>query len=442
MSTPRRLWQAPSVLLINVAVFCVIAESLGLLAFYYQHGWLFYLDPYKPTFSAIVEGRDDAALTAVGLHPYFGPTHRPGIPFDVPPELQEPGPSLPPIATNNVGFPSPYDYPYLKTGPDDYVIGVFGGSVGAWFCRLGSARLVDGLSRQAAFRGKRIVPLCFSHEGYKQPQQLLVLAYFLSIGQTFDLVVNIDGFNEVALSPINEEHGFDASMPSAGHMEPLVNLVNQATLTPEKLDSLGEMRRLRRRLATLASWLNGTRFASAFVVLERLHQSAEREYVAERVRFNQLPSNPPAGSVIHVTPPMASRRGDALFGRVASDWATASSMMHALLVPRGIGYLHVLQPNQYYTRRRFGPEEGRVALLAESPFKTSVERGYPLLQAALQSAAFTGTGVHVIDGTRLFDDEPRAVYVDNCCHYTRLGNRLMADLIARAVAAVTSGTPR
>ena len=35
--------------------------------------------------------------------------------------------------------------------------------------------------------------------GYKQPQQLLALAYLLSHGAQIDVVVNIDGFNEVAL---------------------------------------------------------------------------------------------------------------------------------------------------------------------------------------------------------------------------------------------------
>ena len=36
--------------------------------------------------------------------------------------------------------------------------------------------------------------------GYKQPQQLTTLAYLMSIGGQFDLVLNIDGFNEVAAS--------------------------------------------------------------------------------------------------------------------------------------------------------------------------------------------------------------------------------------------------
>ncbi len=32
-------------LTVNIAVFCVAAEMLALATFYYQHGWLFYIDP-------------------------------------------------------------------------------------------------------------------------------------------------------------------------------------------------------------------------------------------------------------------------------------------------------------------------------------------------------------------------------------------------------------
>src|SRR4030095_13628597 len=119
-------------------------------------------------------------------------------------------------------------------------------------------------------RSQEMAPLCRSHEGYKQPQQLLVLSYFLSIGQTFDLVLNIDGFNEVALGSLNNERGLDISMPSAMHLDPLVNLVNQSTLTPEKLQSLAAIEQYKARINHLVERLQRTRFASINFVLVRL----------------------------------------------------------------------------------------------------------------------------------------------------------------------------
>src|SRR4030095_13175793 len=96
-------WQVLRLLVVNAVVFCVVAEVLALGIFYYAHGWLFYVDPYRPTIARIEEGSGDA-LTAVGLHPYFGPTHRPGIPFDLPAQLRG-GEADDVVATNNFGFP-------------------------------------------------------------------------------------------------------------------------------------------------------------------------------------------------------------------------------------------------------------------------------------------------------------------------------------------------
>ena len=41
-----------------------------------------------------------------------------------------------------------------------------------------------------------------------------------------------------------------------------------------------------------------------------------------------------------------------------------------------------------------------------------------------------------VDATHIFDREPKPVYVDNCCHYTATGYRLLADAIANAVISL------
>ncbi len=99
--------------------------------------------------------------------------------------------------------------------------------------------------------------------------------------------------------------------------------------------------------------------------------------------------------------------------------------MQQLLAARGVPYLHVLQPNQYYSSRAFDDAQRRAAINDASPFKPGAERGYPFLEKALEPGAFNA--VH------LFDNERAPVYVDDCCHYTVTGNRLLADFVARAV---------
>ena len=410
-------------LTVSVAVFCVAAEMLALAIFYYQHGWLFYIDPYREPIPLVQQSAGEG-LTAIGLHPYFGPTHRPGIPFDLPPELRT-ADAGPPISTNNFGFASRYDYPFAKTNDRQFVIGIFGGSVGQYFCRIGASRLEEDLRRNARFTNRELVTLCFSHEGYKQPQQLLVLSYFLSIGQTFDLVINIDGFNEVALGNINDRYGWDVSMPSHEHLDPLVNLVNQATLTPAKLDSLYRITHDRERLNAIAERSNRTHFASIEFVLRQYHAFVRRRYERELVNFDKLPSNPPANSVIHVTPKVRARSGEQVFADIAADWQAASLAMNQLLAPRNVPYVHVLQPNQYYSTRAFSDAEKKIAFNNASPFKPGAEHGYPFLEKALEAGA--------LDAVHVFDNERTPVYIDDCCHFSVIGNGLLADFIARSV---------
>jgi hypothetical protein len=411
----------------NVIVFCVLAELLALFLFYNDTGRLFYTyqKPYEPI-AETKQGR----LTGDGLHPYFGPTHRQGYPFDIPEPLRENASSAARVPTNNFGFASTHNYPFAKTSPNQFVIGLFGGSVGAWFCQVGAHRLVEDLKANAFFKTREIVPLCLSHEGYKQPQQLLVLAYFLSIGQTFDLVLNIDGFNEVTLSSFNNQRGLDISMPSAMHLDPLVNLVNQTTLTPEKLQSLAAINRYKDRINYLVGRLQRNRIAAINFVLERLHRSATSSYQAEVARFAALPSNPSNASLILATPSVTPRDDTRALADAAKSWSEASTLMQTMLAARSVPYFHVLQPNQYFTSRSFTAEEATIARSDASPFKRGAEKGYPLL---VSESEVLKARVNFLNATGIFDRESTAVYIDDCCHYTLRGNQLLADAIARLI---------
>jgi hypothetical protein len=415
------------VVLVNVIVFAVLAELLALFLFYNETGRLFY--GYRKRYEPIAETQQ-GRLTGDGLHPYFGPSHRQGYPFDIPEPLRENASSPARVPTNNFGFASTHNYPFVKTSANQFVIGMFGGSVGAWFCQVGAPRLVEDLKANAFFSSREIVPLCFSHEGYKQPQQLLLLSYFLSIGQTFDLVLNIDGFNEVALSSFNNERGLDISMPSAMHLDPLVNLVNQATLTPEKLHSLAAISQYKERINHLVDRLQRNRVAAINFVLERLHRSATTSYQAELTHFSSLPSNPSDASLILATPSVTERDEARALADAAKSWSESSTLMHTMLAARGVPYFHVLQPNQYFTTRTFSAEEARIARSDASPFKKAAQNGYPLLVAESETL---NSRVNFLNATGIFDRESAAVYMDDCCHFTLRGNQLLADAIARQI---------
>jgi hypothetical protein len=97
-----------------------------------------------------------------------------------------------------------------------------------------------------------------------------------------------------------------------------------------------------------------------------------------------------------------------------------------------VPYVHVLQPNQYHTARRFGEDEARVARNDATPFKPPVERGYPALERA---AGELKARLQFLDATKIFDNEPSPVYADDCCHYTDRGNEILADAIAAQIGS-------
>jgi hypothetical protein len=415
---------------VNLAVLVVLAETAALVAYYSQTGHLFYFHERSESTFQVAENR---RLNGDALHPYFGPTHKPGVAFDIPESLRGPN-TRAGGRTNNFGFASEHDYPYARTSPNQFLVGIFGGSVGVWFCHLGVDPLVEDLKRDRAFAEREIVPLCFSHEGYKQPQQLLLLSYFLSLGQELDLAINIDGFNEVAIGRLNDERRVDVSMPSVLHLDPLMNVANQATLTPEKLQLLAGIDRLKWRRDALTARLERNRFASVHVVLDVIRARAARDHQASVAAFAALPSASAEDSVIRPTPALRDRGGDLVFADIAREWANASVLMHQLLAARGTPYFHFLQPNQYFTQRPFAGDEARVARNEGSPFKPGAERGYPLLLGD-GAAILEQGGVNFFDATRVFDAERAAVYMDDCCHYTRRGNELLAAFVARAILA-------
>jgi hypothetical protein len=425
---PRRL---AAIAIVNILVFLVLAEVAGLLVYYVQHGTLFYSE--RQAFPAASE-EQARRVTAEGIHPYFGPTHKRGQEFNVPEALRDPRVARPgaPARTNNFGFVSRFDYPYVKTSNDQFIVGILGGSVGVWFCEVGANYFLERLKQDASFRHRVLIPLCLSHEGYKQPQQLQVLSYFLSIGQEFDLVVNIDGFNEVALSTLNDRAGLDISMPSVLHLDPLVNLVNQGTLTREKIQSLARIDDYKTRLTRLSTRLRGNRLASVHVALEQYYRRIANDYQVELVTFGTLPSNRSEDSLVEVTPPLRERPGSSLLQEIAGNWARSSVLINEMLRGHRTAYFHFLQPNQYYTTRTFSEAEARVALNAQSPFKAGAAAGYPFLLTASESF-LKARDVNFHNGVGIFDGESAPVYIDDCCHYTLRGNQILADFMAQAV---------
>jgi hypothetical protein len=419
------------VVLAGAAALAVLAE-LAAVAFYFaERHELYYTRP-----AGQVEAIPPSlALTTFRVSPYLGFMRAPGQPLTsivAPERLQR---MAAPVAkpawvnarTNNHGFLSEHDYPFAPSAPNAFVVGIFGGSVAQWFAVQGAQPLIADLQVAPGLRDRNIIVLDFAADGYKQPQQLLLLNYLLATGQRLDYVINIDGFNEITLAAVNVEAGTDAAMPSIRHMAPLANLARLRMDSAELLQ-LAALSDAQRRLAEAQATVATHSIAVGWAIDEMSIRALTR-----RVNALAQSPGPEAGteSLIALAP-AAAPTGDGI-GQAVALWAQASRLMQHTLEAQDVPYLHVVQPNQYFGRKPLSAEEALSAVNPDSPYRKQVASGYPLLRAAVPG--LRSDGVAVIDATALFDRDAETVYADDCCHYNQRGNDKLARFIARAIIA-------
>lgn len=416
-------------LLINGAIFVVVAELLGVGFYYFSQGRLFYTDENVSVPSDLLEGVPQVLTTK--LHPYFGFVTNSGQRFadrgergaveqalrgGVPTETDN-------IRSNSHGFYSPYDYPYAPENRETYIVAIIGGSVAQQLALEGADRLARGLGS----RGRPVVVLNLAQGGFKQPQQLIVLAYYLALGQRLDAVINIDGFNEVALSNLNIQEGVSVAMPSVRHMLVALNLSSSSGLSNDQFDAFFGMYRYKSRLNRVEGMLSRNPSAAGYYGLQILYGYLSGRYYELSQRFESLSTATSDNAVVHLDGVDEGMAEGEFFDRMAQQWARSSVTMAGLLHGQGIAYLHVLQPNQYFTEHEFSEAESRIALHDESIYRIGAERGYPKL---LEWVPFLRErGVNFESAVPLFDVESEIVFSDSCCHFNTRGNDMLVDFI-------------
>lgn len=112
----------------------------------------------------------------VSLHPYLG------FVYNADRETPFQGHDL-----SRFGFYSDVDAVYRKGSEEEFVVGIFGGSVAAHMAVRAKETLVDELSRCASLEGREVIVNSVSQGGYKQPQQLMALSYILALGESSTL---------------------------------------------------------------------------------------------------------------------------------------------------------------------------------------------------------------------------------------------------------------
>ena len=413
--------------LINLALLLVFLE-LGSLGWYFvKHKQFFYTREKAQDKSALgvnLEGLRLNQSIVERFHPFFGFIQNPSADF-------RPG-----FKVNNYGFISPYDYPFKKFKKNQFVIGIFGGSVASDFSifQIQNKILPKYLKQVPGLQDKEFVILSFATGGYKQPQQLLILNYFLALGQELDLVVNIDGFNEVALSNLNNKNQINLAMPSIQHISPLTSLANNS-LSIKALQATIRIKENKARINEGLESLQHCSLAACDALTSVYVQNLVNNYRKDVIAFEKERSKKQQdeeGSVIYINKNKSIIEDSAAFEQMAWNWAKSSIFMHKVLSASNVPYFHVLQPNQYYqTKRVFGEAEKRIAFNKDTPYSKAVELGYPAILGKFPN--LQKNNINILNGVKVFDKTKDAVYVDSCCHYNKAGEVIFSNYVGSSI---------
>ena len=343
-----------------------------------------------------IEPEDWTAYSLRILHPFYGFTR-----------------DLPNHALNEMPLPLRRE--------DTIVVALLGGSV----ARDVHPFLERALQRWFAANGRPQYPLVreFAVQGIKQPQQAAIVANALLLGGEFDLIVNLDGLNEVAESA---RQGFDYGVfppyPPSWH--------KRVGLTTEGVLRAGRLRILRQEQArrTAAGETSPLRRSALFGLANRWRrESAARQIIQLN---HELAEGEAAYSLEKHGPRSGWEGEDELLPAAARIWYRGSVALARLAELAAADYYHFLQPNQYAPDSKpLSPEELALAYNPQGVYGYFAAKGYPLLQQF--NPDLQRQGINYFDLTGIFVDHPETLYRDPCCHLNARGNELLAAAMVR-----------
>ena len=299
---------------------------------------------------------------------------------------------------------------------DTAVIGLLGGSVAQEVHPF----LQSALTRWFAANNRPQQPVLLDLTGraLKQPQQTMIVANTLLLGGEFDLIVNLDGFNEVAFrAGQNPRSGVFPFFPLWWRQQ-----VGPPTERLLRAGRIGVLRREQARLAQSAA-TSPLRRSALFGLANRYRQE---RIAAEIIQLNHDLAALKAQYSLEKHGPRTWLTGEELLLPAAARvWYRGSLTLARLAELNGADYYHFLQPNQYTPDSKpMSPEERESAYNPDGTYGYFAARGYPLLREF--SRDLPRQGVNYFDLTGIFGDRRETLYVDQCCHFNDRGYELLA----------------
>ncbi len=243
-----------------------------------------------------------------------------------------------------------------ETSGDSFDVLVLGGSVANTACSLGGRHLMDRLEKSPRFAGKKPRLWNFARNDFKQPQELEFLLYLTALGAKPEVVIEVDGRNEILIGTTNASSGTHPIFPSLRAWGPLA--FGGAT-DRDSLDSLIEAGVAKREIQARCERLLAGELHCALLAgaeLRSIASSIERRNAAfEKYRRR---SDESAQHAV-IAGPSFQDRPDLTLGACVNIWRETTRSMSDVCKARGIRFLEIIEP--FGVRTSVTPESERLA---------------------------------------------------------------------------------
>ena len=360
--------------------------------------------------------RREPHTTVCCAHPYFGFVSMPRARIDfsdrVPAEFGHGA-----VATiDGQGFRND-GVPATKP-PDEFWIGIFGGSVAFGVPATSNDWTIAGclerrLNEGPRPAGKRVRVLNLAIPGGQQPQQLLVLQLN---GHQLDGAITFDGVNEVVVPAFYNKD----AVPDAFPYRPYYELLYGRAMSDDQICETVLAERSAAAFSRRPRWQR--RLLKGFHAREMVRRRTSLLAAAVPVDFQSI-----FGSSRDVPAEMVAARG-------AQNWSDCTTLMHAVCRQRQIECLFVVQPVPDRMKALTNDER---AYLLQSPEITALRaKGYERVLAFAPRLA--AAGLPVMSFEDVFAARTDAIYTD-LVHFEDRGSRIVATRMAESISRAWSG---
>ena len=275
----------------------------------------------------------------------------------------------------------------------------------------------------------RPVLVQLAYAAFKQPQQVIQIANTLAIGAEYDIIVNLDGYNELNFALRNYfENGLFPFYPHYWELQHLGS-TDTEKLVASRIYALRQREQQLAASAAARPW----RWSAFYGIVHRyLRESAAAQIADLNHELDAADSS--EYRLRRYGPALDAATDEYELSRMAARvWYRSSVLLAELSRAAGAEYYHFHQPNQYVPDSKpFSDQELARAIAPDRWGTVAYRDAYPLLLRL--GDELRRQGINYYDLTQIFADNLETLYIDACCHLNKRGSELLAASMVQRLA--------